>query len=337
MTTVLYLATDHGPRIVTRRSDRWWADSPLGGRAATCLAVDPERPERVVCDAGKGVSLSEDAGRTWRRVLDGGAHGRITALAVGAAERAGGHGVIYVGTEPSAVLRSDDGGATWHRCEGLDELPSSSEWSFPPRPQTHHVRWIEPDPHRAGRLFVAIEAGALVRSPDGGRTWRDRVPGGPYDTHRLITHPRAPGRLWSAAGDGFFESDDGGDSWRRSEEGLRFRYCWSVAVDPGDPRSVVLSAAPGARQAHTSEHAESALYRRTGDGPWQQVRDGLPAPRDTRAPVLATSPAEPGVFYAAADTGLYRSADRGGSWQRLEVDGSAPAAGARAHGLAAVG
>src|SRR5205085_1369558 len=43
----------------------------------------------------------------------------------------------------------------------------------------------------ADRVFVAIEAGALVRTFDGGRTWRDRVRGGPYDTHTAVTHPLA--------------------------------------------------------------------------------------------------------------------------------------------------
>jgi photosystem II stability/assembly factor-like uncharacterized protein len=66
----------------------------------------------------------------------------------------------------------------------------------------------------ADRLFVAIEAGALVRTFDGGRTWRDRVRGGPYDTHTAVTNPLAPGRIYSAAGDGYFESTDAGDSWR---------------------------------------------------------------------------------------------------------------------------
>jgi len=54
----------------------------------------------------------------------------------------------------------------------------------------------------ANRVFVAIEAGALVRTFDGGRIWRDRVRGGPYDTHTALTHPLAPGRIYSAAGDG---------------------------------------------------------------------------------------------------------------------------------------
>src|SRR5438105_14040472 len=77
----------------------------------------------------------------------------------------------------------------------LRALPSANTWSFPPRPHTHHVRWIEADVSVADRVFVAIEAGALVRTFDGGRIWRDRVRGGPYDTHTALTHPLAPGRI----------------------------------------------------------------------------------------------------------------------------------------------
>lgn len=52
--------------------------------------------------------------------------------------------------------------------KGLTKLPSASTWSFPPRPETHHVRWIGIDPHDAHHLYVAIEADVLVRSLDDG-------------------------------------------------------------------------------------------------------------------------------------------------------------------------
>ena len=121
---------------------------------------------------------------------------------------------------------------------GLRALPSADTWSFPPRPHTHHVRWIEADVSVSDRVFVAIEAGALVRTFDGGRTWRDRVRGGPYDTHTAVTHLLAGGRVYSAAGDGYFESTDAGGSWRSPEDGLKHRYLVSVAVDPADPDTV---------------------------------------------------------------------------------------------------
>src|SRR4029453_16868663 len=85
--------------------------------------------------------------------------------------------VVWVGTEPSEVWLSADGGTTWEQTSRLETLPSSSEWSFPPRPDTHHVRWIACHPLEPERLWVAIEAGALVSTVDGGRPWGDRGPG----------------------------------------------------------------------------------------------------------------------------------------------------------------
>ncbi|HEX7008394.1 MAG TPA: hypothetical protein VF184_00335 [Phycisphaeraceae bacterium] len=339
--TTLYLATGEGPVIVTQRGNRWLADRPLDVLFASCIAADPRRPQRVFCTTARdGVWRSDDAGASWQRVLsmeEGSLYERITAVAVSAAERVGGLGVVYVGTEPSAVLRSEDDGKTWTNCKGLSDLPSSSTWRFPPRPHTHHVRWIEPDPHDVGRLYVAVEAGALIRSPDSGVTWQDRVPSGPYDTHQLATHLDVPGRLWSAAGDGFFESDDAGQTWQKAEQGLRHRYCWSVAVDPRDPEAVVLSCAAGPRQAHDIDQAEAHLYRRSGGGDtWQEVREGLPDPKGTRAYALAADPVESGVFYAGADGALYRSADAGASWSQLPLNWPASYSGSRIHVLRAV-
>jgi hypothetical protein len=45
---------------------------------------------------------------------------------------------------------------------------------------------IELDANNPDYVYVAIEAGALVQSHDGGDTWIDRVDQAPYDTHTLV-------------------------------------------------------------------------------------------------------------------------------------------------------
>jgi len=252
-------------------------------------------------------------------------HGTVTAIAVSHAERAEGFGVLYAGTEPSAVFRSDTGGDGWVDLAGLGTLPSSDTWSFPPRPHTHHVRWIEADVSVADRVFVAIEAGALVRTFDGGWTWRDRVRGGPYDTHTAMTHPLAPGRIYSAAGDGYFESTDAGDSWRLPEDGLKHRYLVGVAVDPADPDTVIVSATKGPGSAYSPRSAEAYIYRRTGLNPWGQAMSGLPEAQGTTVSRLATYSGEPGVIYAANNRGLFKSDDAGRNWKALDIPWPKPA------------
>lgn len=284
------------------------ADLPT--RRLTCLAADPLAPGRAWCGtSGDGLWRSDDGGRSWRPA--GLAGEEISAVAASPAEA----GRVWVGSEPSALWRSADGGASWERAPGLDDLPSSSEWSFPPRPDTHHVRWIACHPTDPGRLWLAIEAGALVTTPDGGATWQDRVPGGPYDTHELAIHPDRPDTLRVAAGDGWYESHDGGAAWASPDDGLEVGYLRSVAIDPGDSETVVVSAASHAHAAYVTGLSDGRLYRREGGGRWQPVREGWPDPPRTIAPLLAAG-RQPGELWAADERGVHRSADGGRRWEQ---------------------
>jgi photosystem II stability/assembly factor-like uncharacterized protein len=300
---------------VARQGSRWSAERHLEGKSPENVAVAQGDPARLYCGTwGSGVWRSDDAGRAWRPAGSGIAPAEVTAVAV-----SGEPGVVYAGTEPSAVFRSDDGGETWSELSGLRALPSAPTWSFPPRPETHHVRWIETDPVVASRVFVAIEAGALVRTTDGGRTWVDHVPGGPIDTHTAATHAMAPDRLYSAAGDGYFESLDGGASWTRKMDGLRHRYLVGVAVDAADPDAIVVSGAAGPWVAYSPANADAHVYRRTTPRSFELAMEGLPESEGTTASRFATHASEPGVIYAANNRGIFRSVNAGRTWAALDI------------------
>ena len=336
---------DGGPRVLVATHEAVVRVDPHAGTmdGTTGLGAEADgsadlRPTFVTWDthaAGRawastragGVYRSDDGGSSWRPA---GLDGRRVMTVVPSPSRAG---LVWAGTEPSAVWRSDDGGEAWRKLEGLDALSSSSDWSFPPRPETHHVRWIACHPREAGRLWVAIEAGALVSTPDGGESWRDRVPGGPHDTHELAIHPDRPDVLRVAAGDGYYESRDGGERWDRPRDGLDVGYLRSVAIDPGDPNTVVVSAATHAHKAYAAGRSDGRVYRRTGDGPWERVADGWPDPPDTIAPLLVAGTA-PGELWAADERGVHRSADSGRSWDRVAAFDETPA---HLRGLAVTG
>ena len=322
--TRLFFAVDDALAVLTETIDGSRCNFCLGGYRPQCVAVDPLRPQLAYCGTfNDGLWRSVDGGGNWSPVGPGIAHARVLSVAVSDSQRAGDLGAVYVGTEPSAVFRSDDEGTSWRQCHGLMDLPSADTWSFPPRPSTHHVRWIAPDPHHHGRLFVAIEAGALVQSLDGGATWRDRTPDGPRDTHQLALHHSSSNRLYSAAGDGYFESRDGGESWQRREEGLHHAYAWSIAVDQGDADNIVLSSAASPQRSH-GEPAESFIYHRQANKPWR-VGGDLPSPSGRRTAVLAAHPRRARTFFAVWEDDVFRSSDGGESWTKLETPESARA------------
>lgn len=316
--TAIYVALEDGLLVVQGRNGRWEVEPRMEGMAPRCLATDPAHPERVWCGTvGAGAWRSPDGGVSWRTAGEQLAALDVSALAVGSNEE-----VVYAGIDPSAMWRSEDSGRRWESLATLNRLPSAPTWSFPPRPDTSHVRWITLHPGSSDQLYVCIEAGALVRSRDGGRTWTDRVPDGPFDTHTLAVHPEAPGRLYSAAGDGIMmpghgynESHDGGDTWVRPDEGIERHYLFGLAVDPGDPEAMVVSAADSPFTAHNPRSAESTVYRRSGGAPWREVRQGLPEPKGSLRALLAANVEERGVFYSASNRGVYRSSDAGMSWE----------------------
>jgi photosystem II stability/assembly factor-like uncharacterized protein len=313
MRTTLYLATARGLTIVTGAEENWQGKVCLDAFQIQCVAVDPNRNGVAYCGTfGHGMFRSEDSGATWS-ALSGLKEPNVMALAIAH------DGTVYAGTELSAVYRSDDRGEKWCLLHTLTTLASAKIWSFPPRPDTHHVQSILPSLARQNRLHVAIEAGALVRSDDAGASWCDRVSSSPKDTHSLAVHSQDPTRLHSAAGDGYFESVDDGDSWRRMTDGLEHQYCWNVAVSSADPTKLVLTAAKSAYGAHYKESACSFIYRRSENNAWQQSRDGLPAAQGSRIAVVAASRVEPGIFYCSTEGSVYRSADSGVRWQELGV------------------
>ena len=310
--------------LVARSSKAGWkVHESLRGTHPESIAFDPINPGIAYCGTfGKGIWKTADAGQNWNKIGNGFISSpNVSSVSVSPLERGTeGFNVVYAGTEPSKLYRSNDGGHSWGRMNGLNNLSSSQSWSFPPRPWTHHVRWIEPDINNPGYVFVAIEAGALVQSRDGGRTWIDRVKRGPFDTHTLATHSKAPKRLYSSAGDGYFESFDYGETWNRPIAGLKHQYLYGLGVDSQDPQTVIVSASSGAWQAHYTEDAVSFIYRRSEDTrEWELVSKGLPEAKGTIISILVASSKNAGEFYALSNRGIFCSSDSGISWKALDI------------------
>jgi photosystem II stability/assembly factor-like uncharacterized protein len=294
-----------------REDGGWSAAVALEREGLQCVAA---RGDAVLAGTlgGGGVLASADAGATWERIELPEAD--VLSVAIGAAD-----GALYAGTEPSRVFVARDGGA-WSELEALQDIPSKPRWSFPPRPWTHHVRWIAPDPHRAERLLVGIELGGVMASEDGGATFSDHRPGAKRDAHCLAWHPAAPDRAYQAAGDGAARSRDGGRTWEAADAGRDRHYCWALAVDPADPERWYVSAASGPGAAHRGRDAHGRLYGRSADGArWEPL-----APPSQAMP-YALAATDGALLAGMTDGRILASGDRGDSWTEIELP--APAAG----------
>lgn len=287
-----------------------------------CLAADPLNPNMVYAGTqGNGVLRSSDGGQTWKAA---GLSGRvIKALAVSQVVP----GVVYAGTKPPAVFVSQDDGATWNELVSFQRV-RAWWWRSPAEPDLGaYLQAIALSPTDANVILIGIEAGAVVRSGDGGRTWEGHRSGALRDCHSLIAHATNGDWLYEAGGTGVGAacSRDGGITWRQPKDGLDRHYGWACAADPARPEVWYVSlspmftwAQPGVPAAHVEGHANAAIYRSVGGAAWQKLGGGLPQPLNHMAYALLTDPAAPGHVYAGLSNGdVWHSANHGDTWTQL--------------------
>ena len=319
----LFAATgDAVARIDTQDGHTFDVSISQEGTGVQCVSVDPHNPNRIYIGThDHGVFKSLDGGETWTFTGEGIPHKRTPSIAISHAHQENGQSVVYAGTEPSNLYRSEDDGQTWREFPKLPELPSSSTWSFPPRPWTHHTRWITPHHTDPNLIFVGIELGGVMRSLDGGETWEDRKPGAYTDSHAIKIHPTATDRVYEAAGQGVAMSDDKGASWSPVDDGMDRHYSWGLAIDPADPDLWYVSSSHSARYAHRSRgDAEAHLYRKRGDQPWELLNGTLPEPLPYMPYSLLTLRDQPNVLLAGMQHGeIMFSEDSGDTWRKLDL------------------
>ena len=311
-TVNLVAATPHAIVRIAGTPDSPRVTTALDGVDVRSLVVDQSNPRRLYAGTqGDGILASQDGGNSWQPAGLGGI--TVKALATSAAAP----GVIWAGTKPPRLFRSPDAGSSW------EELPAFAGmrrfWWLQPaeRPHTPYVSTLAVSPTNRDVIVAGIEGFKLLRTDDGGATWTRLGRGVAFDAHEVAFHPRDAERVFLAAGFGPSTSADSGVTWTKTPGGLDRRYCSCLALDPGDPESPFVAAAP-MRHAHTA-NARACIFRLV-DGGWEKLGGGLPAELEQLPYAMATSVSEPGSVYVGLGNGtIWHSGDLGRTWALLEA------------------
>jgi photosystem II stability/assembly factor-like uncharacterized protein len=267
------------------------------------LVCDPRLPRTVWAGTENGLYRSDNGADTWQLVsspLDG---QQIWSIHVHPEKP----DLLFAGTRPPRLFRSDDGGETW----GEPTIPF-----VPDCPRIIHNRLTC---FATGGSFVwaGVEIDSVWRSRDDGVNW-EKTPSGlsSHDIHSLVVVPARgskPRRLLAATNNDLNLSEDDGQSWRPLDirKQAPRAYCRSLAQIVGHPERVLLGVGDG-----PPGWSGFIVVSEDGGDNWRAAV--LPGPANSTVWNFATHPADPSLVYASSVSGeVYRSEDAGASWVKL--------------------
>jgi hypothetical protein len=340
---LLIIGTGKGLYVARSDDDRrtWQVSGPMFPMTAVySAAIDKRRATpRLLAGVtsshfGPSIATSDDLGATWDEpdhaplafpADTGVALERVWQIAPG---RASEPERVYAGTQPSALFVSDDGGASFELVRGLWDHPHRPQWQPGGGGQAIHT--VLPHPSEPAAMVVAMSAGGVYRTLDGGDSWTASNAGikvtdapDPYPefgqcVHKVARDAGDPERLYAQIHGGVARSDDGGASWNSIAGGLPSDFGFPMVAHPhksGTIWNFPLTA--DVRRFPTEEKCR--VFRSTDAGEsWQPQADGLPSepfyPSVLRDAMCADDAERAGVYFGTRSGEVYASPDEGESW-----------------------
>ncbi|VWB32996.1 glycosyl hydrolase [Burkholderia pseudomultivorans] len=256
---------------------------------------------------------------------------QIWSLEAGGADEPG---VLWAGTIPGGLFRSDDGGDTWTLNRALWDRPERREW-FGGGYDAPGIHSVMVDPRDSRHVTVGISCGGVWQTGDGGATWRVSADGmeadympperrgeaNAQDPHRVVQCAAAPDVLWTQHHCAIFRSTDGAAHWQRIEA-RPSSFGFAVAVHPREPDTAWF--VPAVKDACRIPVNGEFVVTRTRDGgrSFEPFSNGLPpAPAYDLVYRHGLAVDDSGTRLAMGSTtgGLWTSADGGENWQQVSA------------------
>jgi hypothetical protein len=190
--------------------------------------------------------------------------------------------------------------------DGFEEVDGREDW-YTPWGGPPDTRSMAVDP--AGTVFVNVHVGGIVRTRDG-TTWEPTIDID-ADVHQVAAAP--DGTILAACARGLAASEDRGETWEISDDGLHGSYCRAVAV-AADTLLVTASTGPFSEQA--------AVYRRSlrGGEPFERCGGGLPEWFPSNIDTHCLGARDALVAFGTDQGEVWVSEDEGRTWTKAADD-----------------
>jgi photosystem II stability/assembly factor-like uncharacterized protein len=287
---------------------------------------------------GPRVLHSDDLGATWADAPVGAIRfpedtdtslEAVWAIAPSASEP----DVVYAGTQPSALFRSEDRGETFSMVRPLWDHPHRPEWGAGFGGQAIHT--VLPHPTADDQVTVAMSTGGVYRTVDGGASWEaanagiraDFMPEGEQYpefgqcVHKVARDAQDPEVLYAQNHGGVYRSDDRGDTWKYIADGLPCDFGFPVVAHPHTAGTIWLFPLGGGDDRFPPQGCCRVWRSRDGGESWQELGAGLPGEgfyTGVMRDAMAVDQEDPvGVYFGCRDGSVYASNDEGDTWQSV--------------------
>lgn len=269
------------------------------------IAVNPSNSDILYAGTEKGIFRSNDAAESWHRLSSPMDELEVWAITVDPRTP----DTLYAGTCPSALFKSTDGGDNWQQlnvdlaqeCEGVPIIP--------------RVTTFVVDPEDSQTLYAGIEIDGMRLSTDGGETWVERSEGlSSLDIHGLCVVPGAPKTIIAATNNDVCVTTDMGQQWTPLNVKAHYPwpYCRAAFFLNGDAGRVFIGAGNG-----PPGDQGGIFSTRDAGKTWNRADIGRIA--NSTIWCFAHNPQFNDLLIACSVSGqLYRSADSGDSWTKLD-------------------
>ena len=326
--TKLLVATLDGIEVLERQgAELDWSltGHVMDGRHISALMIEPTTGSIFASVHYGGLHRSNDDGVSWEPSMKGITKEHVYSLAHVVTNDGP---VLYAGSEPVSIFRSFDLGESWEELPAIGQMPGNDKWTFPPPPHLAHAKCFEFDPRDPAIVYVGIEQGALMKSTDGGVSWRElenfhrETDAWHKDIHRVICKPGNPDQLIMATGMGLYLSGDAGETWEHlTNPDFVLGYPDQLILSPDDDNLVYASGAgfDPTVWRHSGHAAGTVLRSRDGGRSWEDASKGLPQDADSNIEAMNAVIYESGMTLFAGNTDgeVYASEDGAENWHRI--------------------
>ncbi|MEN3276007.1 MAG: hypothetical protein V7631_1797 [Massilia sp.] len=249
-------------------------------------------------------------------------------------------GVLWAGTLPGGLFRSQDCGDSWQLVRPLWDVPERARW-FGGGYDVPGIHSICVNPRDGRHMLVGVSCGGAWVTRDGGESWSVSSSGmraaymppeqagdeATQDPHLIAQCAAAPDTLWCQHHNGIWRSEDAGAHWQQVAQpetaGAPVSdFGFTVAAHPRDPNTAWFVPAVADQRRIPVNAALSVSRTRDGGKSFEDLRNGLPQ-RHCYDLVyrhgLAVADDGQTLLMGSTTGGLWLSENGGDAWQEIST------------------